>query len=143
MRVADFWFILLERVTCRVKLFVNIISKNWFTPVICLYLVRLKLKSPTSKLLLFSRLILLSSFFIKSLLSLKCCMLGCLYVVPNIKLDLLGIRSSMKTDSSSLGYASVSLLVLCMIIFVIYVWAIHLLMIRLGFAQYYSLECLC
>ena len=30
-------------------------------------------------------------------------MLGCLYIVPNIKLGLLGIRSSMKTDSSLLG----------------------------------------
>ena len=29
-------------------------------------------------------------------------MLGCLYILPNIKLGLLGVRSSMKTDSSSL-----------------------------------------
>ena len=53
-------------------------SKNGFTPVICLYLIRFKFKSPTIKLLLFSRLILLSGFFIISLLNLKCCMLGCL-----------------------------------------------------------------
>ena len=95
------WFICLGRVICWMK-FVNIITKSWFTPIIYLYLIRFKLKSPTIKLLLFSRLILLSIFFIKLLLNLKCCMIGCLC-----------IRS---------GYASVSLLGLCMIIFVIYIY---------------------
>ena len=104
MKVADFWSIRVWRVICGIKLFVNILSKNWFTPVICLYFIRFKLKLPTIELLLFSRLILLNSCFIKSLLNLKCCMLRCLYVVPNIELVFLGIRiSSIKTDSSSLG----------------------------------------
>ena len=91
------------RLICRIKLFVNITSKNWSIPNICLYLTRFKLKSPIVKFLFFSRLILLCSFFIKLLLNLKFMqLLGCLYIVPNIKLGLLGKRSSMKTDSSSL-----------------------------------------
>ena len=140
MRVADFWYICVERVICRIKLYVNTTSKNWFTLVICLYLIRFKLNSPTIKLLLSSRLILLSSFFLKLLLNWKCWMLGCLYIVPNIKLGLLGIRNLTKTYSSSLG---LSLLVPCMIIFVIYTWAIHLLIIRFGFFKYYNPKCLC
>ena len=103
IRVADFWFIRVGRVIYGRKLFVNITSRNWYTTVMCLYLIRFRLKSPTIKLLFFSRLILLSTFFIKLLLNLKCCMLQCLYFVPNIKVGLLGIRSSVKTDSSSLG----------------------------------------
>ena len=72
--------------------------KNWCTPAICLYSIRFELKLPTTKLLSFWRLILLSSFF-----NLKCCMLGCLWIVPNIKFSLWRIRSSVKTDFSSLG----------------------------------------
>ena len=144
MRVADFWFILVGRVICGVKLFFNITSKNWFTSAIGLYLIRFKLKSPTIKLLLFSRLIFLSNFFIKSLLNLKCCMPGCLYIVSDIKLGLLGIRSSMKTDSSSLGLCICkSSRTLYDNFCDIYIWSINLLMIRLGFVHYYSLECLC
>ena len=37
MRVADFWFILVGRVICGIKLFGNKTSKDWFTPVFCLY----------------------------------------------------------------------------------------------------------
>ena len=87
----------------RMKLLVHITSKNWFTPVFCLYLIRFKLKPPSIKLLLFPRRILSSNFSLKSLLNLRCCMLGYLDIVPNTKLGFLGIRSSMKTDSSSLG----------------------------------------
>ena len=123
---------------CGIKLFVNITSRSWFTPVICLQLIRFKLTSPTIKLLFFSRLILLRGFLIKLLLILKCCMLGCLYIVPNIKFGLLGIRNSMKTDSSSLGLCICkSSRTLYDNFCDMYIWAIHLLMIRLGFVQYY------
>ena len=70
-------------------------------------------------------------------------MIGCLYIVPNIKLGLLGIRSSMKTDSSSLGLCIYkSSRTLYDIFCDIYI-AIRLVLIRLEFVQYYNLECLC
>ena len=50
MRVADICSVLAGGVIFEMELFVNMSSRNLFTPDICLYLIKFKLKPPKASL---------------------------------------------------------------------------------------------
>ena len=88
------------RVICGMKLSEIILSRNWFTLLFCMYLMRFRLKSPGMIKDLFTNLSFSSRVFRKLLLNI-CFKEGCLWGTLIKRLFLLGISTSINTDSSS------------------------------------------
>ena len=87
---------------CGMKLLERIFSRNGFTPVFCMYLVRFRLKSLVLIKGLFSN-VSFSSRVLRKLLLNACFKKGCSQTALIKRLFLLGISTSVNTDSSSLG----------------------------------------